>query len=233
MKITVIHGQSHKGITYTMTNTVLRYLITREDEIKEFFLPGDGPGFCCGCTNCFLKGEQFCPAADKTQPIALAMEWADIIILDSPNYVAEMSGAMKNLMDHLAYRWFTHRPHPSMFSKVGLTVVSSAGAPSGGVARSMAKQLHWMGVPKTYTFALAAQAIGPHDLKPKKKEYIDKQAVRLAKALRHRASHPRPGIRSKFLFSMFKGMQSGSASWNPTDRNWWADQGWLTGTRPW
>lgn len=51
----------------------------------------------------------------------------------------EMSGAMKNLMDHLAYRWVTHRPHGSMFRKVGVVVCSSAGAPTTCVLKSMEK----------------------------------------------------------------------------------------------
>ena len=59
MKITVIHGQSHKGVTYKMTHTVLEFLMSSEDELKEFFLPKDGPGFCVGCNNFFLKGEKY------------------------------------------------------------------------------------------------------------------------------------------------------------------------------
>ena len=42
MKITVIHGQSHKGVTYTMTKNVLDFLVGKEDEVYEFFLPKDG-----------------------------------------------------------------------------------------------------------------------------------------------------------------------------------------------
>ena len=59
MKITVIHGQGHKGITYKMTSTVLEFLAEDNDEINEFFLPKDGPGFCVGCNTCFMKGEEF------------------------------------------------------------------------------------------------------------------------------------------------------------------------------
>ena len=33
MKITVIHGQGHKGITYKMTSTVLEFLAEDNDEI--------------------------------------------------------------------------------------------------------------------------------------------------------------------------------------------------------
>lgn len=80
MKIVLIHGQGHKGITYTMSWTVLAHLMKEGDELKEVFLPQDGPGFCIGCNSCFMKGEQHCPGADKVQPIARAMEWADIIM---------------------------------------------------------------------------------------------------------------------------------------------------------
>mgnify|MGYP000315870918 len=69
-----------------------------------------------------------------------------------------MSGALKNMMDHLAYRWVTHRPDGRMYSKIGLTVSLSAGAPPKNVTKSMARQLKWMGVAKRYQFPLASMA---------------------------------------------------------------------------
>lgn len=232
MKVTIIHGQSHKGITYTMTNTLLKYLAS--EEVKEFFLPKDGPDFCYGCNKCFLKGEDICPSADKVQPIAKAMEWADVIILDSPCYVMEMSGALKNLMDHLAYRWITHRPHGAMFKKVGITVCSSAGVPTRGVLKSMGRQLKWMGVPKVYQFGLMSNAMGVTDLKYEKLKEIDKKAKKIAKRVKTRAAHPRVGIRGVVMFNIFKGMQSSEKSaWNPKDREWWVNQGWTKKVRPW
>ena len=66
---------------------------------------------------------------------------------------------MKNLMDHFAYRWITHRPHAKMFTKVGLTISSSAGAPPSNTVKSMAKQLKWMGVPKVYKFPFISNAL--------------------------------------------------------------------------
>ncbi len=234
MKITVIHGQGHKGVTYTMTQTVLNFLITDKDEIREFFLPKDGPDFCCGCFNCFLKGESFCPSADKVQPIALAVEWADIILLDSPNYVMEMSGSMKNLMDHLAYRWASHRPHGSMFTKVGIVVSSSAGAPPRGTVRSMARQLKWMCVPKVYTLGLACNTAPGEAIKPKRMKLITKKAEKIAKAVRRRAERPRPSLRGRIMFGIFRKMQSSpDSAWNPTDRDFWVNQGWTQKCRPW
>lgn len=121
MIITVIHGAMHKCITYSMTKAVLDKL-GNDNEIHEFFMPADGPGYCVGCYNCFMKGEEYCPGAEKVQLIVKAIEQSKLIILDSPCYCLEMSGALKNMMDHLAYRWVTHRPDGRMYSKIGLTV---------------------------------------------------------------------------------------------------------------
>lgn len=233
MKIVVIHGQSHRGVTYHMTYAVLNHIRGPKD-IQEFFLPTDGPDCCVGCNQCFLQGEAHCPQADKVQPIMTAMEEADLIVLTSPNYCMEMSGAMKVLLDHFAYRWVTHRPHGAMFTKVGLTVSSSAGAPASHTTKSLAKQLRWMGVAKRYQFPLVCHAMGVQALDAKTEAKIDRTAQRLAKQLERRVAHPKPSLVGKAMFAMFRKMQAGeAAAWNPTDRQWWVDQGWLDGKKPW
>ncbi len=234
LRIAVIHGQAHKGITYTAAHAVLRHLSRPGNEIREFFLPKDGPDFCVGCNACFIKGETFCPSSAKTQPIAQAMEWADVIFLASPNYVMNMSGPMKNLMDHLAYRWVTHRPHGAMFRKVGVAVSSSAGAPAGGVTKSLARQLKWMGCPKVFQLPFTSGAMTASDLSPKKRDALERRAKKIAASIARRVQKPRASLRGRLFFSIFRKMQSSpGAAWNPTDRDWWRNQGWLQKTRPW
>jgi len=234
MKIVLIHGQGHKGITYSMSQCVLKHLKDGETEVQEFFLPKDGPGFCVGCNNCFLYGETHCHQQEKVQPIIKAVEWADVIMLDTPNYCMDMSGAMKSLLDHFAYRWVTHRPHESMFRKVGITLSSSAGAPPIGTVRSLAKQLKWMCVPTVYTFPFISGAMGIGDLSYEKKEKMEKKAQRIANNVKRALKRKHVGIRTKLQFMMFRNMQMGEASsWNPTDKNWWKEQGWLEDKRPW
>lgn len=233
MKILVIHGQGHKGITYTMAHCVLENLKKKDTEIKEIFLPKDGPGFCVGCNNCFLKGEEACPEAAKVQPIVKAMEWADVVMLASPNYCMEMSGAMKNLLDHFAYRWVTHRPHESMFHKVGITLSSSAGAPPNTAVKSLAKQLKWMCVPVVYTFPFISNAMGVGDLSEKKRQEMEKKSVKIAKKVEKAVKRKHIGLRTKVQFLLLGRMQMGEAAWNPTDSIWWENHGWLNGKRPW
>lgn len=233
MNIAVIYGQSHKGVTYTMTRRVLDKLATEEDKVQEFFLPKDGPNFCTGCCACFLRGEEHCPEAEKVQPIMRAIEDADVIMLATPNYCMEMSGAMKNLLDHFAYRWVTHRPHPSMFGKVGLVLSSSAGAPPVGTVKSLRRQLRWLCVPTVYTFPLVSSAMSAAELSEKKRREIDRKAATLARKLRRASARRHVGLRTKLQFLLFRGMQKGESAWNPIDRDWWVAQGWLTGKKPW
>ncbi|WP_394926650.1 flavodoxin family protein [uncultured Robinsoniella sp.] len=217
MNITVIHGQSHKGVTYTMTREVLKHLADDQDEIREFFLPKDGPDFCCGCNSCFIKGEGNCPSAQKVQPIAAAM-----------------SGSMKNFLDHMAYRWVTHRPYGGMFKKIGVVFCSSAGAPAGHTARSLARQLKWMSVSRVYCFPFVSNAMGVSDMKAEKRDMLERSAARIAAKVRQRAKRPRASLRGKLFFYVFRKMQSSpGAAWNPVDRDWWVNQGWTDKTRPW
>lgn len=234
MKVVMIHGQGHKGITYTMSHCVLENLKEEGIEIKEFFLTKDGPGFCVGCNSCFLRGEETCSQAAKVQPIMQAMEWSDVIMLDTPNYCMDMSGAMKTLLDHFGYRWVTHRPHPSMFQKVGVTLSSSAGVSPNGTVKSLAKQLKWMCVSHVYMFPFVSKAMGLGDLTEEKKRKMEKKAQKIAKKVKKALDRKHVGIRTKMQFLLFRGMQMGEKSaWNITDANWWKDQGWLEGKKPW
>ena len=55
MKITIIHGQNHKGSTYHIAKMLSEKL---EGDVREFYLPKDFNSFCIGCTKCFLKSER-------------------------------------------------------------------------------------------------------------------------------------------------------------------------------
>ena len=50
MKTVIIHGQSHKGNTYTIAHELGEKI---GGELKEFFLPRDFDEPCRGCWTCF------------------------------------------------------------------------------------------------------------------------------------------------------------------------------------
>ena len=55
MKITIIHGQNHKGSSYHI-GRILAEKLAGEQEITEFFLPRDLNHFCLGCCTCIADG---------------------------------------------------------------------------------------------------------------------------------------------------------------------------------
>ena len=97
MKITLIHGQSHKGSTYH----VARILAEKIDgEITEIVLPRDFDQMCVGCAQCIKKDEKLCPHYEKLAPITEAIDAADLLIFESPVYVYHVTSAMKALLEH-------------------------------------------------------------------------------------------------------------------------------------
>ena len=62
MKCVVINGTEVKGCTYNLKEIFLDEL--KPTELKEFYLPKDGPDFCKGCKVCFVDSETKCPHFD-------------------------------------------------------------------------------------------------------------------------------------------------------------------------
>jgi len=232
MKITVIHGQSHKGSTYHMTEQYLHYLADTNSQIDEFFMPSDGPKYCVGCYKCFNENEALCPHADKVQKIVQSMETADLILVDSPTYCLSMTGQLKTFFDHLGYMWLPHRPNASMFHKVAVVISSTAGAGAGQVNKALAQQLFWMGVPKVFKYKKAVNALNWETVPDKIKTSIERDIKKSAKKVKAKLGHTRVPLRLKFLFNIMRLVQK-SNKWNPTDQIHWRENGWLGKERPW
>ena len=235
MKITVINGSMRHGSTWNCAHEIIEEMQKLEQlEVTEFFLPKDMPQFCSGCFSCIYNGEDTCPHQVFIKPIADALLASDLIILASPVYGFDVSGQMKALIDHLCYLWMSHRPDPSMFHKIGLTITTTAGAGLGHTTKTMKNSLNFWGVKKVYAFKFPVSAMKWSDVSPKNKAKIEKMTGRLAfqisKSIRRVQRLPNPLFRSVF-FWMMSGMQKKN-NWNKTDRNHWEKQGWLTGCRP-
>jgi multimeric flavodoxin WrbA len=203
-------------------------------ELTEFFLPKDMPHFCVGCYSCFMRGENACPHADSVQLIAKEITACDLVILTSPIYAFDVSGAMKALLDHLCYMWMSHRPDARMFHKIGLTVATTAGMGLKHTTKTLTDSLKFWGVKKVFSMKTPVAAMKWDDIKAEKRAQIERRAKKLAQKIA-RAVEREPRIRFPlfrgFMFRMMAGMQKKN-DWNQTDRNHWASQGWLEGGKP-
>ena len=228
MKITIIHGQSHKGSTFHIAHLLAEKL---DGELTEIFLPKDFDEFCCGCTNCFINGEDKCPHFKKLSPITETIDNADVIILASPVYVFHTTGAMKSFLDHYGYRWMSHRPKDSMFRKQGVCISTAAGAGVKSANKDMADSLLFWGVGKIYRFGTGVAATSWERVSDKKRRHIEKKVSSIAKKILSRRNKVRPGIKVRVLFSVMRLFQKKGL--NPIDTKYWKEQGWLDGKKPW
>ncbi len=232
MKIVVIYGTEHRGSTYNIVQLFLENLLIEKENLSEFFLPKDMPDFCCGCTNCFLKGEEFCPHHEVIAPIKTAMEKADLLILASPVYVWHVTGQMKALLDHFGFQFMVHRPNKVMFSKTALVVTTAAGGGMKSTIKDMTMSLtHW-GVGRIFTYGKAVAASDWEGVKDSKKKQIHQEVDKLSTKIRKGYKYNNPSIKVKMLFFIMRFIQK-KFSFNPTDKKHWEEQGWLGKGRPW
>lgn len=228
MKITLIHGQSHKGSTYHLAHFLAEKI---GGGITEIFLPRDFNEFCVGCTSCFTDSETKCPHYEKLSSVTRAIDEADVIILASPVYVYHASGAMKVLLDHYGWRWMVHRPEEKMFSKQAVCISTAAGAGMKSTNRDMTDSVFWWGVGKIYKYGVAVNETSWERVKDKKKKAVDKRLSALAEKIKARQGRVKPGLKTKAFFSVMRIMQK--HGWNEADVKYWKEKGWTGKKRPW
>lgn len=228
MKTVIIHGQSHEGTTCHIARMLAEKL---GGETLEFFLPRDFDRFCTGCTACFTVGEAKCPHYEKLKPLTDAMDEADVIILASPVYVYHATGAMKAFLDHYGYRWMVHRPEAKMFGKQAVCVSTAAGAGMKCTNRDMADSAFFWGCARTYRLGVAVRATSWDGVSAKTKAGTERKIAALADKITKRCGKVKPSVKTKLFFSVMRMMQK--SGWNPADRDYWQEKGWLGKERPW
>lgn len=224
MKIVVVHGQTHKGSTYHITQMLLDKLSCDKKDVLEFYV--NDIGDCVGCFQCVMKGEDTCPHRCQTEKIIKAIEEADLIIIDSPTYVLNISGQLKTFFDHMGYRWISHRPHPSMKNKIGVAISTTAGTGAKQTTKLIVSQMFWWSVGKTYQMPVTVAAMNWNQMTDKRKLKVEKKATKTAKAIQNKLGHVRPGIKARFMFFLMKQMHKGM-DYSPVDMNYWKDKGWI------
>ena len=237
MKITVINGTEKHGITYRLKEIFLEQFKGKA-EITEFYLPKDGPGFCIGCTQCFLKDQNLCKDAQCVQKIEKALLEADLLVFTSPAYVMHTTGAMKTLLDHFGYRWMPHRPAKEMFGKRAVIITQCLGGGDSSTAKDIKDSLNWWGVSNVTTLKFKLMSEIRWDRIPDKKRAaitskLEGAAHRLAAVDYSKRAHT--SIVEKAKFYMVRMLQTGLGKENPEyrDFNYWKDNGWLGKERPW
>jgi len=174
-------------------------------------------------------------SATSAAPLLSRSSVTDLVVLTSSVYALDVTGQMKALLDHLCYMWISHRPDPRMFGKLGLTVVTTAGAGLNHTTKTLRNSLRYWCVQRTCSFRGRVAAMKWDDVSEQTRGKIRKNAARLARRISKAAENtkklPNPLFRS-LMFKTMSGAQKKN-DWNPTDRRHWEDNGWLAGAKPW
>ena len=236
IKIAVINGTEKRGVTYKLKEIFLQRF--QGAEITEFYLPKDCPSFCAGCASCFVKGEGNCKDFAYISAIEKSLLQADLIVMTSPAYVMHATGAMKALLDHLAYRWMPHRPLPEMFGKRAVIITQCIGAGAKSAAKDIKHSLSWWGISRIGVFNGALMNDIVWDKIPEKRRQkftksIDGLARQFSKI--NYGKPARTTLMTKIKFAVCRLIQkqvrkSGAVS---IDAEYWHDNGWFGKSRPW
>lgn len=230
MNILTIMGTKHKGNTRAVVDLFLNEFNDGKNNFDEIVLPDEMPEFCCGCANCILKGEEYCPHYSYVKPVVEKLEKADLIIIGTPVFVMSCTGSLKALLDHLAYMWLVHRPNEKMFGKTALIVTSAGGSGVFATVKLLKNNLFYLGISDIFSFGITTMKMGGNYCDYKHKDKIQKQVKAQAdKIKKHLAKH-KVTIKSKMFFNIFKMSQKNS--WNKTDSDYWKEKGWLSGKKP-
>ena len=229
MKILTIMGTSHKGNTRAIVDLFLKEF-EGDNTFDEIVLPNDFNKICGGCANCILKGEDKCPHFKEINPLIKKLEEADLIIIGTPVFVGSCTGALKNLLDHLAYMWLVHRPSKDMFNKVGLIVTSAGGSGVKATVKLVKSNMFYLGIPKIYNYGVTTMKMGGNYVDYKDKDKIIKQVKKKSISIKKSLNKRKVGFKTKFFFNIFKMTQVNG--WNKTDSLYWKKMGWLDGKRP-
>ena len=234
MKIVVVHGSPRKGNTFKATEFFKDEMRKQGPiEFVDFFLPKDLPEFCCGCMNCFLRGEEKCPHADQTLPILEQMVSADALIFTTPVFALSLSGCMKSFLDHFAYIFIVHRARSEMFTKKAFIISSTVGAGTKAAMKTISTSLKYWGLNRVYTYSFATFGDEWDNMNATKKvkfeSQLKKKAVMFYKEVASGKRHsPYLLIRTMFLISKFiiKKYTDDSS----LDKKYWIEKGWYDGT---
>lgn len=235
MNIVIIHGTYHKGNTAYCADQIIKQLDPKIiPNVQTFMAPVVYPSLCVGCFKCIVESEEHCPHNKKSIALKQAIVDADLVVLTSPVYVFDVSGSMKNLLDHFGYQWMSHRPEQTMFTKLGLSVVTAAGAGLSSTEKTLKTNLRWWGMKKVFGFKQAVMSKSVNEISPEVLSKIDVQAKKVAKKISNAYLKPqsKPEFLTRFYFGIMRMGKKGHPEWNELDHAYWIKHGYFN-QKPW
>lgn len=218
MKCLVIHGSPRSGNTWNVLNLAKEEMKKNgEIEFEDIELRKENIPTCIGCFNCIYRGENTCPHSEKIMKIANKIEAADTVIITSAVYSMQVTGLLKNFIDHMSYNF--HRP--KFFTKKALVIVTTAGAGHKDTANYIKSILYHWGFNYVQTIPIAYRS---SKLTEKNKIKVLAQAKDFILDLKSNKLHS-PSIKSVVMFNAWKAMSKKKYEEGIADYEYWTKTG--------
>ena len=218
MRCVVIHGSPRRGNTWRVLNIAKEEMNKKgEIEFVDIELRKEEIPYCKGCFLCIYKGEDKCPHNEKIKAIAKEIENSDAVIITSPVYSMQISGLLKNYIDHMSYNF--HRP--KFFKKKALVITTTAGAGHIASAKYVRDVLYYWGFNFVEILPIAYKGM---ELSNKNIEIIKNKSVKFSEDLISRTIH-NPHVKSIFMYNLWR--KSGEAPFKEGDADYryWKNSG--------
>lgn len=220
MNITIIKATSRKN---SSTYNAAKYFISRlgnTDEVFEFTLPDDMPHICKGCYACLHGKEDKCGGYEYLKPINEALDKSQLIIFCCPVWCFHAPGQIKSFLDHYGFRWLVHRPNFDMKNKQAVIITTAGGGGMKSAAKDIKDSMDYWGVSRTYIVTQSVWGYFWNDMPEKfKKKFmkkLDKTAVNVSKY----AKNPKPTLKIKYLYKMFRTLHLNDKMWEIDNEYW-------------
>lgn len=215
MKILIIHGSPRRGNTWDVLNIVkekINKLIDVEYEIIELTKYKFKP--CTGCFNCILKGEDRCPHYSDINYITKKIDESDAIIITSPVYSLQVSGILKNFIDHMSYNF--HRPR--YFNKKALIITTTAGVNEKEIANYIGQVLSFWGINSIYKIPIKYR----NNYLQKYEKHINKEIINFIEDLKSKKNKT-PSLKNIVQYNSFKSMAMAISGEDSADYKYWKE----------
>ncbi|WP_251859433.1 NAD(P)H-dependent oxidoreductase [Clostridium sp. Marseille-Q2269] len=218
MKCLVIHGSPRRGHTWDVLNIAEKEMKRNgQIQFEHIELAKENIINCVGCFNCIFKGEDKCPHKESMTKIVDKIEKSDALIVTSPVYSMQVTGLLKNFIDHMSYNF--HRPR--FFTKKALVITTTAGAGHKDAANYIRNVLYYWGFNHVQTIPIAYRNV---KLTDKNKNRVITAAKSFMLDLKSNKLH-RPSIKSVVMFNIWRAMAREKYEEGTADYDYWTNTG--------
>jgi multimeric flavodoxin WrbA len=222
MKVLGILGTPHvQGNTVLLLDAALAGAAAAGAETEKINLAGLTLEFCVGCSKCHATGE--CIYDDDAEAIKTKMDAADGLLLGAPNYINNVPGQLKVLMDRCSQQVHLRK----WLGKYGAAVATAGGSEEDRIADYENEFLRICGAQTVGT--ATALAAGMSALQDQDAALAAAQALGadLVAAIKEKRQYPDQLAQIAVLTERMKMLVTYLAEHAPFQYEYWEKMGWL------